>query len=842
MVCHHCPQGQQLKGQQCEDCTPNGRVLLLGVVILGMVSIIVAHVMANWPLTRGSRTVMTAVFFCGMAVTIVLTLGVYGTLDVIWESPLSEFLVLFSILRLDLENFSFSCFVGRKDFVVEQSVKMVGFPLACAAAAAGSFLLSKIPKTRRFSSFNAPALINTAGFLLSALLVSVSFMSMDGFRCKQNPNGRQILRADGHIVCWEGGVHTDLLVLSSLAILVYPTSFLALTAYAAFNFAPLSVRYGVRFTASVRFLSGRMQPDRILFGLAWNVRNFLISLVPVVAANDFAMQILLILVIFLLWLVVQSTYQCWRFGILNMLDTVVSVSQVIMLWLFTLFADIPNKDMVGWSIITMFVAVVMLLVTSAMLKIVLFLRGRKHYDIFISHHKAAAALAARHLKTLLGMCSTSFNVFLDVDELDNLDYLTFAVKSTRKLLVLLTSDVLTRPWCALEITTAFLNQVQIGIVDLTVEQVDLRDTSYLKQVLKSFTEEDLGLFAKHGITTKDVANAFFYLHKTSRTKLRLDLCDAQVQMDCVLQAAGQEMVRQIRRPRMPSMDADKTLYIVFNTQCEKQCSVAFLLRHSFREWHWDASMFCPASIRRSRQGPGSPGAELMDFLPLKQRSVAIVLMSRGLPYDAVAVGGLVLLQRAGVGIITVLSQETFSRPGQDYYQRLLANQVFQGEDADVLDHLCAGCTGSELLRTLKPLYKLLAWIVSPEQHISLFHQEMRVVRQRVEKEFMRRSLKLEAQGQRTSSCYPSEYRSPSSDLDMLVGSNAESAKLEGLPEMEIAHTLSMRSQSAMDRLSSEEVRAAEIHRSFSLLEMSREEVSFHLQSSWNGNREIFFAV
>ena len=58
------------------------------------------------------------------------------------------------------------------------------------------------------------------------------------------------------------------------------------------------------------------------------------------------------------------------------------------------------------------------------------------------HHGKRIALlielVARHLKVLFNMCTT-LNVFLDVDELDNLDNLGFAVKHTRKLLVMLTS-------------------------------------------------------------------------------------------------------------------------------------------------------------------------------------------------------------------------------------------------------------------------------------------------------------------------------------------------------------------------------------------------------------------
>ena len=61
---------------------------------------------------------------------------------------------------------------------------------------------------------------------------------------------------------------------------------------------------------------------------------------------------------------------------------------------------------------------------------------------------------------------------MDVDEIDNLDTLFFAVKLTRKLMIMLSPDVMRRHWCAVEIGAAFINKIPMTVVqinDLDVE-------------------------------------------------------------------------------------------------------------------------------------------------------------------------------------------------------------------------------------------------------------------------------------------------------------------------------------------------------------------------------------
>ena len=677
LVCARCPAGQEWRAGKCGVCQggSGSEVTLILLALAGCVSVIVMHVMANWPLVKGSRTVMTAVYFCGMAATVVLTFGVYGTLDAVWGPPISNFIPSFGILSLNMEFFSFSCVMGEKSFTAEYVVKLIAFPILCLVVFVGSFLLQRVPKVTLYASFNLPAMLNTAGFLMSALFVSVSLMSLEGFRCKANPNGKALLQAFGAMVCWEGGEHNVLIALSVVAILCYPVTYLTFTGIASFGFGPLSVRYGVRFTSAIRFLSGRMKPDNVMFGFWWNVRNFMISLAPVLASNNYGGQIILILTVFVLWLIGQARSQCWRFELLNHLDMVVSGVQILMLCLFGLLADDSiDRGTVGWCIITIFLCVLLLLVTTATVKIVLHLRSKTSYDVFLTHHKAAAALSARHVKMLFNACST-LNVFLDVDELDNLDNLGFTVKNSRKLLVMLTSDVLRRPWCAVEIGTAHLNKVPLGVVDINQDSVELTD-KFIADVVASFSSADLGILAMNGITAKDLEKAYQHLATRPRIRCPLNVPIERLQLDAVLQAAGQELAPLLKKPKVVPLDPEKVVYIVFNTRDDSQCSVAFLLRHEFRQRRWDAKLFCPgkdmmlSAALKLRRAPESDPVDFDGVLPVETKAVAVVLMSKGLAFDPVALGAVAILKRTGLGALTVLSQESFWKPDEDYFQLL----------------------------------------------------------------------------------------------------------------------------------------------------------------------------
>jgi hypothetical protein len=110
----------------------------------------------------------------------------------------------------------------------------------------------------------------------------------------------------------------------------------------------------------------------------------------------------------------------------------------------------------------------------------------KPYFCLLSHYKAEAGIIARLLKNEmeqeLKRRHENRDVFLDVDNLGNLNALKECVKKSRVLVLLQTKEVLTRPWVITEILTAIENEVPI----LTV--IDTTSNSYNFQEISNFLE------------------------------------------------------------------------------------------------------------------------------------------------------------------------------------------------------------------------------------------------------------------------------------------------------------------------------------------------------------------
>ena len=102
------------------------------------------------------------------------------------------------------------------------------------------------------------------------------------------------------------------------------------------------------------------------------------------------------------------------------------------------------------------------------------------YPTFISHYKQEAGDCARILKTYLmpllsgggGGGGGGCEVFLDSDNLMNLGQLMEQVKLSDTLLLLQTANVLTRPWCLVEVYVALKHGVGIVAVNVSGKGYD----------------------------------------------------------------------------------------------------------------------------------------------------------------------------------------------------------------------------------------------------------------------------------------------------------------------------------------------------------------------------------
>ena len=89
----------------------------------------------------------------------------------------------------------------------------------------------------------------------------------------------------------------------------------------------------------------------------------------------------------------------------------------------------------------------------------------RHYLVFISHSKADAGTEACAVNDYL-KTKTKLPAFLDSEEEFKLSQLLAAVKRSRLLLILLTPNYVTRPYCVVELVTAFKSNIPIVSVSL----------------------------------------------------------------------------------------------------------------------------------------------------------------------------------------------------------------------------------------------------------------------------------------------------------------------------------------------------------------------------------------
>lgn len=108
-------------------------------------------------------------------------------------------------------------------------------------------------------------------------------------------------------------------------------------------------------------------------------------------------------------------------------------------------------------------------------------------------------------------------VFLDSDELDNLEDLLDIVRTSIKtLVVLLTSKTLTRPWCAGEIATAFRNGVPIvGVAYDDYEELTEEDLSK-EAIADRWPADDFTACVVQGVDLESVKDAFAHLSQLKK--------------------------------------------------------------------------------------------------------------------------------------------------------------------------------------------------------------------------------------------------------------------------------------------------------------------------------------
>ena len=185
---------------------------------------------------------------------------------------------------------------------------------------------------------------------------------------------------------------------------------------------------------------------------------------------------------------------------------------------------------------------------------------KRRFAAFLSHCKADAAMEARYLQGELERGLPGRSVFLDSDNLRDLTQLQQHVRDSDCLLLLQSSNVLTRPYCILELVTAIDAGVPVLGVTLTSRGYDFAEASrlltHLDTALDAANPGAGDLLRGHGVSLEDAA---FKLANTlpNIISLKLDTCASKA----VLSATISDLITALGEVKLPPLPADKAVWL-----------------------------------------------------------------------------------------------------------------------------------------------------------------------------------------------------------------------------------------------------------------------------------------
>ncbi|CAE7380643.1 Ank1 [Symbiodinium sp. KB8] len=488
------------------------------------------------PLIRSNASIMVAILG-GMAVSCLQSLNIYRQLEIDWFEPMRSILNAMSVLSFDLDILNGGCILGHDEvrkYTLQQCAVLVIIPLV---------LITLFCKKRFVATQVRVQFCNTVGTFLQVAFISLVINSVIPLRCFDHPTSGSSVSSMPSILCFaEEGDHMLLLLAGLLSFLLLPCPFLAVSCWATWVYpAKLTDKSpaGRNFQLSTQFLFSRFTPAAHYYCIVSLAKNCLLAFVPVIFQRGVALQSCLLGFAIVLFMMHQLQLHPWKSNIANQMDGFCSASLLLLLLCGTLASPTDASTIrepaasigasesevaialvlgvfltvgLGYSIYRTHVAYTSCLVRSAASQV-----PGKHYKWFICHHKADASAQARLLKVLLQAKNSYGNVFIDSDNLVDLDTLFNVVKvQVETLVVYMTRDILTRPWCVGEIVTAFRSStVQVVRVKTCSYSVPSDEKLNDLEYLQSYIDMRGCNLARYFIRMEDVRDAFANLLRPS---------------------------------------------------------------------------------------------------------------------------------------------------------------------------------------------------------------------------------------------------------------------------------------------------------------------------------------
>merc|ERR1740129_678015 len=316
------------------------------------------------------------------------------------------------------------------------------------------------------------------------------------------------------VVCWDSAEHNSLMVLGFLGLLAYPVAILSGIAFVTLRYKSLVASgHGLKYLGRYRFVFYRFHLTRYFWAVFYLLRNFCITLVPVIFPESAIWQVVLIHIMLVTSLVLTAYLMPWRTKLANVTEMVTIGGLTLFMQVAAFLVD--TDKVAGKQVLASILLAVVVIIFLVAAMVVCFM-GYRHffntgdrYGAFLCHHKDGAACLARYIKSRM-TSMTNYRIFLDSDQLEELDLIFDVVRTkTKNLVVLLTPQVLKRPWCAGEITTAYKNNIPIVLV--ACDDYVLPSEEGLAELASVWSKQEKYQLGIYGITMSSIKDAYRHL-------------------------------------------------------------------------------------------------------------------------------------------------------------------------------------------------------------------------------------------------------------------------------------------------------------------------------------------
>eukprot|EP00403_Amphidinium_massartii_P033208 CAMPEP_0178447836 /NCGR_PEP_ID=MMETSP0689_2-20121128/41642_1 /TAXON_ID=160604 /ORGANISM="Amphidinium massartii, Strain CS-259" /LENGTH=1568 /DNA_ID=CAMNT_0020072939 /DNA_START=10 /DNA_END=4713 /DNA_ORIENTATION=- len=676
VACGRCDDNAYKQGDLCKACGDGPNVILLLLAAFVFVAVLFAASLAvNKDMIKQSHSTITVAVITGLTLTGMQSLGVFSSLSLQWFEPMKTIVESLSVFGFDLSILRLSCQIGSSplwNYIARQLVAPMAVPFVFV-----SLLIKK-------SFFNPNVciwveLINTVGAVYSVFFISVVISATAPLICFDHPgeNGASVV-SQPSVLCFEHGVWYGLMTAGMLSLLFVTLPFMATCAYGIWQYPAMVVSQKPHLLNSFRFLFMRFRAELYYYGSILLARNFCIPCIPAVVRGDIALQVILMCSAVLFFLVVQMSLQPWRTFTVNLFDANLSAMLVLVLVCGTASSNITAKEESIMWLGTIIFAVVIVAILATFFKVAIDrFRPANLFDGFICHHKAGAAAQVRYLKICL-VAKGKHRIFIDTDDLQNLDGLFDTVRTRiRRLIVYLSKGTLARPWCCGEVVTAYVNRVPTVVVyarDFVMyERRSKDDWSELLDFRNS-------CLLQYGISIENVVQAYKWLLEGSLTMIHLR---TSIHGRAKIQAAACDLLTtSLAVPQRSSIDGSTkdALVISSDPNDDEASATAGILLAKITERTSQlnlGSLYCLCDVEVT-DDDANQLAQLIQFaraniVLLTPQSMQSLLQLR------------IIIEAVGYGAFNIIPVSTplYSFPTETYYAHVLPPLAAQATNKDL---------------------------------------------------------------------------------------------------------------------------------------------------------------